>query len=65
LTAVVASPSPGRFFASILLKTMLAHIVLNYDVQLPEPGRRPADQHYSTAVVPDPKAKVLFRKRQE
>ncbi|KAF8324738.1 cytochrome P450 [Amanita rubescens] len=32
---------PGRFFAAIELKTMLAHIVMNYDVKMADGGGRP------------------------
>ncbi|KAL4246127.1 cytochrome P450 family protein [Abortiporus biennis] len=34
---------PGRFFASLQLKTLLAHVVMTYDIRLitPSKGRRP------------------------
>ncbi|KAH8113856.1 cytochrome P450 [Phellopilus nigrolimitatus] len=55
---------PGRFFAAAELKTMLAHLVLAYDVKLERAGVRPRDFEVGTAPVPDPKAHVLFRRRQ-
>lgn len=56
--------SPGRFFAANELKAMLAHIVLNYDIRTAEPGVRPQDEYFATAVVPNSKATVMFRRRQ-
>ena len=56
--------SPGRFFAANELKAMLAHLVLNYDIQTVEPGVRPQDEYFSAAIVPNTKAIVMFRKRQ-
>ncbi|KAJ6559929.1 cytochrome P450 [Mycena capillaripes] len=54
---------PGRFFAATELKSMLAHIVLNYDVRLENEGVRPPDQLFDALRIPNQKAKVLFRKR--
>ncbi|OCH84018.1 cytochrome P450 [Obba rivulosa] len=56
---------PGRFFAAIELKAMLAHVLLNYDVKFERDGVRPENKWVGTAVAPDPTAKVLFRKRQQ
>ena len=44
---------------------MMAYLVLNYDVKL-EDGltSRPKNLEFVTSVVPNPKAKVMFRKRQ-
>ncbi|KZT50827.1 cytochrome P450 [Calocera cornea HHB12733] len=55
--------SPGRYFASQELKAMLAYIVKNYDVKMPNNGVRPTDIWFAHTCVPDPKATVLFRKR--
>jgi len=55
---------PGRFFAVNELKTMLAHIVTNYDLKMETEGVRPTDTYYFAAVVPDQKATVLMRRRQ-
>jgi len=55
---------PGRFFAVNEIKAMFAHILLNYDVQLENGSMvRPANRHFAQSVIPDMKAKVMFRKR--
>ncbi|KZT08765.1 cytochrome P450, partial [Laetiporus sulphureus 93-53] len=54
---------PGRFFAANELKIMLASIVLNYDVKFENEGKRPNNFMLATTVLPDPNAKVMFRKR--
>ena len=56
--------SPGRFFAANELKAMMAHIVMNYDVKFEDEGVRPPNMWFGINVVPDPTAKVMFRKRQ-
>jgi cytochrome P450 len=54
---------PGRHFAACELKLMLAHVVMNYDVKLENQGVRPTDTWIMSACIPNPNAKVLFRKR--
>ncbi|PCH44104.1 cytochrome P450, partial [Wolfiporia cocos MD-104 SS10] len=54
---------PGRFFASIELKAILAYLIINYDIKT-EDGRRPKDHWFGTAIVPNTSAHVMFRKRQ-
>ncbi|KAF8574248.1 cytochrome P450 [Ramaria rubella] len=54
---------PGRFFAANELKAMLAHLLLTYDIKLENEGVRPANQWFAFACVPNPKGRVLFRKR--
>ncbi|KAI0684429.1 cytochrome P450 [Earliella scabrosa] len=55
---------PGRFFAANELKTMMAFLVLNYDVRFAEEGKRPANIRFGPADLPSHNAKVMFRKRQ-
>ena len=55
--------SPGRFFAANELKAMMAYLVQNYDVKFEDEGKRPSNKWFGLAVVPDPAARVLFRKR--
>ncbi|KAJ6516234.1 cytochrome P450 [Mycena sanguinolenta] len=56
---------PGRFFASTALKTMLAHILMTYDVKLEdESAGRPPNQWFAAICIPNGQAKLLFRKRQ-
>lgn len=56
--------SPGRFFAANGMKSIFAHILVNYDVQL-ENGtlERPPNIYFETSAVPNQEAKVYFRKR--
>ncbi|KAJ6516233.1 cytochrome P450 [Mycena sanguinolenta] len=56
---------PGRFFAAVELKAMLAHVVMNYDVKFVDDGPRPANQYMASACLPDSSAKIMFRKRQD
>ncbi|KAG8219285.1 cytochrome P450 [Butyriboletus roseoflavus] len=54
---------PGRFFAASELKTMLAHLVLTSDVKLPDNATHPKTLRFATALVVNPSAKVMFRRR--
>ncbi|KAI6039988.1 cytochrome P450 [Pisolithus marmoratus] len=54
---------PGRFFAATLLKTVLAHIVMSYDVKLEDDTPHPNSLHVGRFIVPNPTVKVMFRKR--
>lgn len=46
------------------LKMMLAHILLNYDISLPLGVlKRPRNISFDGAVVPDPKAELVFTER--
>ncbi|KAI6162548.1 cytochrome P450 [Pisolithus thermaeus] len=54
---------PGRLFAATVLKTMLAHIVMSYDVELEGGKPRPQSLRMGRSIVPNPTAKVMFRKR--
>ncbi|KAJ3489333.1 hypothetical protein NLI96_g2200 [Meripilus lineatus] len=56
---------PGRFFAANELKCMMAHLVLNYDVKMEQEGAMPEPMTFEFSIIPNPKAKVLFRKRRE
>jgi len=51
----------GRFFAAMELKIMLSHVLLNYDITLP-PGikQRASNFIFNGAIVPDPKAQLVF-----
>lgn len=52
---------PGRFFAADVLKLMLVHIVLNYDVKLV--GDHPKNMWILRSCIPSRTAEVQFRKR--
>ncbi|KAF7370036.1 hypothetical protein MSAN_00633600 [Mycena sanguinolenta] len=54
---------PGRFLAATELKTMLAHLVINYDLRAEIEGVRRPDDVFGISIVPNGRAKVWFRKR--
>ncbi|KAF8590870.1 cytochrome P450, partial [Ramaria rubella] len=51
---------PGRFFAANVLKIMLAHILLTYDIKMDAP---PKVMWFGPSPVPDKNVEILFRKR--
>ncbi|KAF9452383.1 cytochrome P450 [Macrolepiota fuliginosa MF-IS2] len=54
----------GRFFAAMELKMMLAHLLLNFDISYPEGmNTRPKNAFFDGAIIPNPKAKLLFKAR--
>jgi hypothetical protein len=56
--------SPGRFFAATEIKTMVAHVLMNYDVKFKNEGVRPENEWFGSSCAPNRSAEVLFRKRQ-
>ncbi|KAG8216960.1 cytochrome P450 [Butyriboletus roseoflavus] len=54
---------PGRFFAASEMTAMLAHIVVMYDVKFADNATLPATVPLVTFLLPDPTAKVMFRRR--
>ncbi|KAJ8509399.1 hypothetical protein ONZ45_g8424 [Pleurotus djamor] len=55
---------PGRFFASMQIKIMLAHILLNYDVKLPDGQTiRPSNLVFDGMILPPMKAHLIFQPR--
>ena len=56
-------PSISRFFASVMLKTMIAHVLVNYDVKMKSKRTHSADHYIAGVFPPDPEAEVVFRKR--
>ncbi|KAJ6609424.1 cytochrome P450 [Mycena sp. CBHHK59/15] len=54
---------PGRFFATIQLKTMLAHLLINYDIK-GETHIRPPDIRSGLFQLPNPRGKIWIRKRE-
>lgn len=55
--------SPGRFFAVNELKAFMAYMIVNYDLKFAQEGRLPKTTTTFLSVLPDPNARVLFRKR--
>ena len=41
----------------------MAYIVVNYDLKIGGDGKRPANVYFAENMIPDPKGKILFRKR--
>ena len=56
--------SPGRFFASTELKSLLANFVYIYDMKMEKEGVVPPPTWITTNVMPSQTAEVMFRKRQ-
>ena len=42
---------------------MLAYLVMMYDVKLPDSATRPSTLCFEMAMIADPNAEVMFRKR--
>ena len=59
-----AARSPGRHFAAGELKGILAYIILHYDMKLGGDGSRPQDVYIATGMMPAPRGRVLFKKRE-
>ncbi len=57
------SISPGRFFAINEVKTLLAHIVVTYDIKFEEGKQAPRGLHVGAMRIPG-NANAMFRKRQ-
>ena len=58
--------SPGRNFAAVLLKVILAHVVVTYDVQLQAvetQTRTPPVVHIGSVISADRNANILIRHR--
>ncbi|KAI6098487.1 cytochrome P450 [Pisolithus sp. B1] len=55
----------GRFLAANELKTMLAHILMWYDVKFEDRVSRPTSIHWDSNVIliADPTVRITFRKR--
>ena len=54
---------PGRFFAANEVKTLVAHLLINYDMKMKEEGVRPEAMHLGVHLIETDKADVCFRKR--
>jgi len=54
---------PGRFFAVTQLKTIMAHLILTYDIKLEEEGVKPPIHWHGTISMPNPQGSILFRRR--
>jgi len=51
---------PGRHFAALFMKFILANLILRYDMKL-KPGTAPQRSHHSLFVIPEMKLKILMK----
>ena len=56
---------PGRFFASLEIKTILVKFITNYDFKLVTEGQRPANLRAHEFIFPNPKGELLIREREK
>lgn len=56
---------PGRFFAVLEMKMILARMLVEYEFKYPEGQGRPRNLTMDENVLPDPAARLLVRKRQD
>ncbi|KAF8720849.1 hypothetical protein AX14_010658 [Amanita brunnescens Koide BX004] len=54
---------PGRFFVVNVIKAILAHILLDYDIKMANGGGCPESIWFGWASLPNTKPEVLFKKR--
>ena len=55
---------PGRFFAGVQIKAVLANIILNYDISFPAGQSERPENHYKGGLIrPDPNQKIVFKPR--
>ncbi|KAJ7920455.1 cytochrome P450 [Mycena leptocephala] len=54
---------PGRFFVAAELKTLLAHLVMHYDLRAETEGVRPPDFAFGLVVLPSLSGNIFLRKR--
>lgn len=54
---------PGRFFAANEIKIGLCHLLLKYDWKLPENFGTPKPWFYGMAILPDPNATLMIKRR--
>ncbi|MCJ1245735.1 hypothetical protein MMC30_002939 [Trapelia coarctata] len=56
---------PGRFFASLEIKTILVRLIMNYDFRFVDGEGRPANKMAHEFVFPNPDGKLLVKARAE
>lgn len=59
--------SPGRWYAVMVIKHLLAYLIIHYDIKLEDSakGKRPQDFPAVDGVFPNRKAKIKMRKRED
>lgn len=58
---------PGRWYAVMIMKHLMAYLILNYDMKLPESakGKRPVDLCFASVRIPNTTATILFKSRKQ
>ncbi|EKM60012.1 uncharacterized protein PHACADRAFT_192410 [Phanerochaete carnosa HHB-10118-sp] len=56
---------PGCFYAANKMKSMMAHLVMMYDVHMEKSGEVTRAFHFGSTISPNRTAKVLFRKQKD
>jgi hypothetical protein len=54
---------PGRFLAATVLKVVITHLLLNYDLQFLPGSKRPESRYYGSTVAVDRMAEVMLKRR--
>ena len=54
--------SPARFYVSVVIKMILAHLIVDYDFKLADPTARSC-LPFGTTRLPNPFMSILIRKR--
>jgi len=54
---------PGRFFAANEIKTLLAHLLVTYDIKVKQQDVVMKPTYIGTSVTPDETVEICFRKR--
>lgn len=55
---------PGRWYAAVMIKLVLANLLLEYDISFPSgQTERPANSKYDTEVHPNFEQKIILKKR--
>ena len=58
-----ANSCPGRFFASLEIKTILVRLIMDYEFKLPEGQGRPKNLRAHEFIFPNPDATLFIRQR--
>ncbi|KAF4333880.1 ent-kaurene oxidase [Fusarium beomiforme] len=55
---------PGRYLSAINIKLIMAELLLNYDIKLPDGVSRPANIEFEVLCSPDPDFEILLKNRE-
>ncbi|KAF5530134.1 ent-kaurene oxidase [Fusarium napiforme] len=54
---------PGRYLSAINIKLIMAELLMNYDIKLPEDVSRPENIEFEVLCSPEPDFEILFKDR--